>query len=134
MVKEYCMSEKVGFRVYKSDEFGFSEEIKKKIENEIDRLLQESYERVKLLLFHHKAELDLIANALLLKKTLYGSDIKELIEESLSTTTDSPVNYKRSSGVDFPNIVHKQSFSKTAICSIKDCERKECQACTSSRM
>ena len=128
------MSEKVGFRVYRSDEFGFSEEIKKKIENEIDRLLHESYERVKSLLSDHKAELDLIANALLLKKTLYGNDIKELIEESLSTTSDSPVNLKRSQGDAFPNIVHKQSFSKTAICSVKQCELAECLACKSSRM
>ena len=114
------MSEKVGFRVYDRDDIGFSEEIKKKIENEIDRLLQESYERVMSLLSKHKAELDLIANALLLKKTLYGDDVKELIEESLSTATGVTLHQKKKENNDSPNIVYKRTFSKTATGSIKE--------------
>ena len=114
------MSEKVGFRVYERDEIGFSEEIKKKLENEIDRLLQESYERVMSLLSKHKAELDLIANALLLKKTLYGDDVKELIEESLSTASGITLHQKKKDRDDSPNIVYKRTFSKTATGSIKE--------------
>jgi ATP-dependent Zn protease len=77
MVKEWSMSENLGFRVYQNSEFGFSDDIKKKVEMEIDSLMQESYERVTSLLSQHKSELDLIANALLLKKTLYGNDVQE---------------------------------------------------------
>ena len=64
MVKECSMSENLGFRVYQDSEFGFSDDIKKKVEVEIDSLLQESYERVMSLLSQHKSELELIANAL----------------------------------------------------------------------
>ena len=120
MVKEEGMSEKVGFRVYNDDKIGFSEEIKKKIENEIDRFLQESYQRVMSLLSKHKAELDLIANALLLKKTLYGDDVKELIEESLSTASGITLHQIKKERDDSPNIVYKRTFSKTATGSIKE--------------
>ena len=53
MVKECSMSEQIGFRVYQSSEFGFSDDIKKKIESEIDSLLKQSYERVMSLLSEH---------------------------------------------------------------------------------
>ena len=49
------MSEKIGFRVYQDDEFGFSDEIRRKIELEIDTILEESYKRVKNL-FRRKSD------------------------------------------------------------------------------
>ena len=113
MVTEWSMSEAVGFRVYQSGEVGFSDDIKKKIEAEIDSLLQESYKRVMSLLSKHRPELDLIADALLLKKTLYGDDVKELIEESLSTVSET-ISNKNKKPVNSPNVVIKRTFSKTA--------------------
>ena len=121
MVKEFAMSEKIGFRVYRNDEtmkndFGFSDEIKRKVELEIDTILEESYKRVTNLLSEHKAELDLVSNALLLKKTLFGDDVRELIEESVSTASGTLLIEKKENEVPpkSPNIVVKRTFSKTA--------------------
>ena len=113
MVKECSMSEKVCLRVYEKDDIGFSDDIRRKIESEIDSILQESYMRVMDLLSKHKAELDLISNALLLKKTLYGDDIRELIEESLSTASGDMMT-KHKENETSPNIVLMRTFSKTA--------------------
>ena len=114
MVKGLSMSEKIGLRVYKNDESGFSDELKRKLESEIDLILDESYQRVMTLLSEHKAELDLISNALLLKKTLYGDDVRELIEESLSTASSDNNLDKRKEKKNSPNIVLMRTFSKTA--------------------
>ena len=114
MVKELSMSKEIGFRVYHGSEFGLSDDLKKKIESEVDSLLKHSYERVKSLLCQHKSELDLIANALLLKKTLYGDDVQELIEESLSTARGITSSNKKKRDKS-PNVVVKRTFSKTAI-------------------
>ena len=109
------MSEKIGLRVYRNDESGLSNELRRKIELEIDLILEESYQRVMTLLSEHKAELDLISNALLLKKTLYGDDVRELIEESLSTASgDNNFDNKKKEKKNSPNIVLMRTFSKTA--------------------
>ena len=110
------MSEKVGFRVYgclgcSSKTLGYSEDIKRKIESEIERILQESYDRVVDLLSKHKAQLDLLANALVLKKTLYGDDVRELIEESLSTASSTGLGGKKDRD-ESPNVVCKGYFQK----------------------
>jgi len=114
MVKNLSMSEKIGLRVYRNDESGYSDELKRNIESEIDSILQESYKRVMTLLSEHKAELDLISNALLLKKTLYGDDVRELIEESLSTASGDNDLDKKKEKKNSPNIVLMRTFSKTA--------------------
>ena len=113
MVKKCSMSEKVGLRVYENDDIGFSDDIRRKIESEIDLILQESYMRVMDLLSQHKAELDLISNALLMKKTLFGDDIRELIEESLSTASGDMMTKSKGNEAS-PNIVLMRTFSKTA--------------------
>ena len=114
MVKGLSMSEKIGLRVYRNAESGFSDELRRKIESEIDLILEESYQRVMTLLSEHKAELDLISNALLLKKTLYGDDVRELIEESLSTASGDNTADKKKEKKNSPNIVLMRTFSKTA--------------------
>ena len=67
-------------------------------------------------LSEHKAELDLVSNALLLKKTLFGDDVRELIEESVSTASGTLLIEKKENEVPpkSPNIVVKRTFSKTA--------------------
>ena len=114
MVKDLSMSDKIGLRVFRNDEKGLSDELRRKIESEIDLILQESYTRVMSLLSEHKAELDLISNALLLKKTLYGDDVRELIEESLSTASGDNNSDKKKEKKNSPNIVLMRTFSKTA--------------------
>ena len=112
--KDLSMSDKIGLRVFRNDEKGLSDELRRRIESEIDLILQESYTRVMTLLSEHKAELDLISNALLSKKTLYGDDVRELIEESLSTASGDNDLDKKKEKKNSPNIVLMRTFSKTA--------------------
>ena len=85
MVKRYGMSEEMNsLRTFVEDDTKQSDELKAKIDSAIDSLLNESYSRVTKLLTEHKNELDLLATALLLKKTLYAEEIKTLIEEYTS--------------------------------------------------
>ena len=81
MVKRYGMSKKVGLRVLDKEESILSEEDKSNMNAEISRLLNESYARVMKLLVDHQSELELIATALLMKKTLYANELKTLIED-----------------------------------------------------
>ena len=85
MVKRYGMSEEMNsLRTFVEDDTKQSDELKAKIDSAIDSLLNESYTRVTKLLTEHKNELDLLATALLLKKTLYAEEIKTLIEDYTS--------------------------------------------------
>lgn len=85
MVKLYGMSEEMNsLRAFDEDDVKQSDDLKAKIDSGIDSLLNESYSRVTKLLTEHKDELDLLATALLLKKTLYAEEIKTLIEDYTS--------------------------------------------------
>ena len=85
MVKRYGMSEEMNsLRTFDEDDVKQSDDLKSKIDSAIDSLLNESYSRVTKLLTEHKNELDLLATALLLKKTLYAEEIKTLIEDYTS--------------------------------------------------
>ena len=85
MVKRYGMSEEMNsLRTFDEDDVKQSDDLKSKIDSAIDSLLNESYSRVTKLLTEHKDELDLLATALLLKKTLYADEIKTLIEDYTS--------------------------------------------------
>ena len=79
MVVDYGMSDSLGLQYrYNSHE---SEQGKLSISMEIDRILKESHTRVTNILTEHREELDIISAALMLKKTLYAAEIKELIED-----------------------------------------------------
>ena len=85
MVKRYGMSNEMGsLRKFDLDECKQSENIRAKIDGAIDTLLNESYLRAKKILIEHQDELDFLATQLLLKKTLYADEIKELIEDYVS--------------------------------------------------
>ncbi|XP_043262518.1 ATP-dependent zinc metalloprotease YME1L [Colletes gigas] len=86
MVKSYGMSEKVGFRAYtdsKGQEYNFGSEYgpgtNELIDNEVKRLLQESYERAKTILKIHAKEHKQLADALLKYETLDAEDIKNIV-------------------------------------------------------
>jgi ATP-dependent metalloprotease len=80
MVKVYGMSEKVGFRVHGDPvDSSYSTSTTELIDNEVKRLLQESYERAKAILKNHSKEHKLLAEALLKYETLDAEDVKTLL-------------------------------------------------------
>ena len=82
MVKTLGMSDKIGTRVFESSKDGdtLSPQTQELLDQEIKRLLQESYDRAKNILKTHSYELKLIAEALLVHETLDVDQIKTLIE------------------------------------------------------
>ncbi|KAL7672381.1 hypothetical protein ACOME3_007268 [Neoechinorhynchus agilis] len=90
MVKRLGMSDKVGLRVFKDEETDVglatvswnevSPAMQEVIDNEIRRLLQESYDRAKVLIKSKIIELKAIAHALLEHETLNADDVKEIID------------------------------------------------------
>ncbi|CAG7824646.1 unnamed protein product [Allacma fusca] len=91
MVKTYGMSEKAGLRIIRENPRalvatndlgpGTSE----MIDNEIKRLLQESYDRAKKILFQHSKEHKALAEALMKYETLDAEDVKGLLIDGLPT-------------------------------------------------
>ncbi len=92
MVCEWGMSESIGMvgftagneHVFLARDMArsrdYSEQTAQKIDSEIKRLIDESYQRATILLKKHRTELDLIAKALLEYETLDGSHIREIME------------------------------------------------------
>jgi cell division protease FtsH len=96
MVCEWGMSEKMGpltfgkqnEQVFLGRELGsqrdFSESIAMEIDQEVKRLVTENYERAKRLLTENMASLKRLAEALLEKEVLDGSDIDNILMQSTS--------------------------------------------------
>jgi len=96
MVCEWGMSEKMGpltfgkhnEQVFLGRELGsqrdFSEQIAMEIDEEVKRLVMENYERAKRLLTENMTSLKRLAEALLEKEVLDGSDIDTIITQSTS--------------------------------------------------
>ena len=95
MVKEYGMSKKLGYVTFErerkplfldlSPSFGtkdYSEETAREIDNEVRRIIEESYERVKTTLNDKRALLGKVAHTLLEKETIGGEELRVLIKES----------------------------------------------------
>ncbi len=93
MIMEYGMSEKLGPLQFGSSqgqvflgrdighEQNYSDSIAYEIDQEMQRLTNECYQRCKDLLIKHSKEVHLIANTLLEKETLELDQIRELIEQ-----------------------------------------------------
>jgi cell division protease FtsH len=98
MVCEWGMSEKMGpltfgkqnEQVFLGREMGsqrdFSDQIAMEIDQEVRRLVTENYERAKRLLTENMASLKRLAEALLEKEVLDGSDIDHILMQSSSQT------------------------------------------------
>ncbi len=96
MVCEWGMSEKMGpltfgkqnEQVFLGREIGsqrdFSESIAMEIDQEVKRLVTENYERAKRLLTENMTSLKRLAEALLEKEVLDGSDIDNILMQSTS--------------------------------------------------
>lgn len=82
MICFYGMSDKLGPVVYdpsKNGSFEYSEKTAELIDQEVLSLLDRCYAQAKELIATHKDKLDILANALLEKETLYSADIYELL-------------------------------------------------------
>ncbi|XP_040167216.1 ATP-dependent zinc metalloprotease YME1L isoform X1 [Anopheles arabiensis] len=84
MVKEWGMSERVGLRTIEGPKgFGQNEVLSpstiESVDNEIKKLLNESYERAKAILKQHAKEHKALAEALLKYETLDAEDIKAIM-------------------------------------------------------
>ncbi|XP_012535673.1 ATP-dependent zinc metalloprotease YME1L [Monomorium pharaonis] len=102
MVKIYGMSEKVGFRsiVENKKLFGsgstYAPSTNELIDNEVKRLLQESYERAKAILKTHAKEHKQLAEALLQYETLDADDVAAIANETGLSKRESSADPKRS--------------------------------------
>ncbi|KAK0166000.1 hypothetical protein PV328_004463 [Microctonus aethiopoides] len=106
MVKNYGMSEKVGFRAStrsSNDESSleYSPSTTEVIDAEIKRILQESYERAKTILRVHAKEHKLLAEALLKYETLDVEEVKAILSGKKTET----ISDKRSPIIDVPTNV-----------------------------
>merc|ERR1719242_1956617 len=80
MVCQYGMSPKVGRVYYQIEDINkLSPELQNIINQEVRRLLDESYHRAKTLLLTHKEQWKALANGLLERETLSGEEIRDLI-------------------------------------------------------
>jgi len=86
LIKDLGMSDKVGLRTYPSNKgpYGGSDELavttREVIDNEVNRLLNESYARAKKILLDHAKEHKALAEALLKYETLDADDIKAILD------------------------------------------------------
>lgn len=79
MVASLGMSKQLGHMDYASRYDTLSSETKAQIETEVQRLLDESYERCRKLLTDHRKELDLLAQALVEYETLDKDEVIKVI-------------------------------------------------------
>lgn len=93
MVKEYGMSEKLGYVAFEKNRkpiflditpsFGekdYSEETAREIDNEIKAIIDNAYKTTKEILMANKELLDSVAQRLLEKETIDGEELRKLIK------------------------------------------------------
>ncbi|APT75552.1 cell division protein FtsH [Marinitoga sp. 1137] len=103
MVLKFGMSERLGPVAWGAEEEevflgkelakmkNYSEETASEIDNEVKRIIIESYEKAKKILSDNRDKLDSIAAILLEKETLSGEELNELLGVSNSKNEDSPI-------------------------------------------
>lgn len=103
MVKNYGMSDKVGLRSmlennkkFFSNDSTYSPSTNELIDNEVKRILQESFERAKAILKTHAKEHKQLAEALLQYETLDAGDVAAIANETGLSKRESSVDTKRS--------------------------------------
>ncbi|MCX8109921.1 MAG: cell division protein FtsH, partial [Syntrophorhabdaceae bacterium] len=92
MVKEYGMSEKLGYVTFEKDRkplflditpsFGgkdYSEETAREIDNEVKSIIDESYKKVKKILSDNKDLLEKVAQTLLERESIDGEELRQII-------------------------------------------------------
>lgn len=82
MVCDYGMTDALGKRVYHDSydvKGGYSQKTFEKIDNEINRIIDEQYDAAMILLKENEDKLEKLAEALLEKETMYASEVYELL-------------------------------------------------------
>ena len=102
MVMHWGMSEKLGMVLYgEAQEYVFlgrdmmrskeySERTAQEIDAEVKRIIDESYERARAVIVTHRAQLELVAKALLEFETLEGSQVEEIVRTGTFTPPQLP--------------------------------------------
>ncbi|MCX5807053.1 MAG: ATP-dependent zinc metalloprotease FtsH [Proteobacteria bacterium] len=101
MVKEYGMSEKLGYITFETERKplfldinpssgtkDYSEETAREIDNEVRKIIDESCKSVKLLLLDNKDILEKVANTLLEKESIDGEELRTLMNGKKGETGD----------------------------------------------
>jgi cell division protease FtsH len=94
MVKEYGMSERLGHMTFERERRSmfldvapnfstkdYSEETAREIDNEVRRIIEDAYTKVKTVLSDKRDLLDTVAKTLLVKEVLEGDELRQLIGE-----------------------------------------------------
>ena len=68
----------------------YSEHTAQEIDNEVKRIIDESYKRAKDIIETHRDKLEIIANCLLEYETLEGSQVEEIVRTGKFTETPPP--------------------------------------------
>jgi len=109
MVREWGMSERVGPMAWHSQQQVFlgedlmtsgsqySDETARLMDEEIARILFEQEQRAHVLLGKHRVALDLVAEALLEKETIDGSEVAALVQAGLDRSSDATQSNEASS-------------------------------------
>ena len=96
MVKEYVMSEKLGYVTFEKEKRplfiqspfpsskDYSEETAKEIDEEVKRIVDETYARAKRILIQDEAKLKKLANLLLEKEVVEEDDLKKVLGKPLA--------------------------------------------------
>jgi cell division protease FtsH len=96
MVKEYGMSEKLGYVTFEKEKRplflqtslqspkDYSEETAKEIDEEVKRIIDETYARSKRILSQNESKLKTLANMLLEKEVVEEKDLKKVLEKPLT--------------------------------------------------
>ena len=104
MVREWGMSDKVGPMAWQNNQQVFlgedlmtggreySDDTARMMDEEINRILREQEERASELLSKHRGGLDLVAEALLEKETIDGSEVAELVQQGMGDGAHVPVH------------------------------------------
>ncbi|MCI0663111.1 MAG: cell division protein FtsH, partial [Acidobacteria bacterium] len=100
MVTRFGMSEKLGQLTYGrsltnrylsspfTEERNYSEQVAEEIDQEVRRIVDESYEQVKAILIRRRAQLERIAEALIQEETLDRGEIARLLAQTSQPTMD----------------------------------------------
>jgi cell division protease FtsH len=109
MVKEYGMSEKLGYITFEGERkplfldinpgFGakdYSEETAREIDSEVKRIIDESYKKVKSMLVDRRALLERVAHTLLEKESIDGEELRSIIKSATGESEDDKSTEKAS--------------------------------------
>ena len=101
MIMQYGMSDVLGPVAYGGDQtqqyFGqnprnYSEEVAGEIDKEVHKYMEDAYQACRDIINEHRAELDLIAKALIEKETLTAAELKAMVFGEEKSSSDLAVN------------------------------------------